>query len=67
VKGVKHGWHLSVLLSPRNLETKRMDSKYFVASGLTIESMYSKMEPNAQLIGETKAGTSLCINTHYAE
>jgi hypothetical protein len=59
MKRVKRGWHLSVLLSPRHMETKRMDSKEFVASGLTIESMYSKMEPNARLFAETKAGTSI--------
>jgi hypothetical protein len=49
------------------METKRTDSKEFVASGLTIESMYSKMEPNAQLFAETEAGTSIYIKTHYAE
>jgi hypothetical protein len=55
------GWRLPVLLSLRNLEIKRIDSKHFVRSGLTIECMYSKMEPHPDLIAERRrTGKDLC-------
>jgi len=49
------GWRLPVLLSLGNLEIKRIDSKHFVRFGLTIEFMYSKMEPHADLIAERRS------------